>query len=71
MNDGQDSLRNRVFCSSCGRSEARRGGSVPMGWQEMPDQRGRQLAICPDCVRRSLWLIEGRFDIDFGSGVDF
>jgi len=39
-----------------------------MGWQEMPDANGRQLALCPDCVRRNLWLIEARLDIDPGSG---
>ena len=53
-----------MFCSSCGRSEQRRSGVVPMGWQEMPDQKGRPLALCPDCVRQQLWLIEARLDID-------
>jgi hypothetical protein len=63
-----DSLRNRVFCSSCGVSETRRRGLVPLGWQEMPDANGRHLALCPECVRRNLWLIEARLDIDPGSG---
>jgi hypothetical protein len=63
-----DSLRNRVFCSSCGVSETKRRGLVPMGWQEMPDANGRPLALCPECVRRNLWLIEARLDIDPGSG---
>jgi hypothetical protein len=62
-------LRNRVFCSSCGVSEARRNGLVPMGWQEMPDANNRKLALCPECVRRNLWLIEARLDVDPGSGV--
>ncbi len=35
-----------------------------MGWQEMPDKAGRQIALCPECVRRQLWLIEARLDID-------
>jgi hypothetical protein len=39
-----------------------------MGWQEMPDVNGRQLALCPECVRRNLWMIEARLDIDPGSG---
>lgn len=62
-------LRNRVFCSSCGVSEARRHGLVPMGWQEIPDSNNRPLALCPECVRRNLWLIEARLDIDPGSGI--
>jgi hypothetical protein len=40
-----------------------------MGWQEMPDVNDRKLALCPECVRRSLWLIEARLDIDPGSGI--
>jgi hypothetical protein len=35
----------------------------------MPDAAGRKLAMCPDCVRHNLWLIEGRLDIDPGSGI--
>lgn len=62
-------LRNRVFCSSCGVSEARRHGLVSLGWQELPDANGRQLALCPECVRRNLWMIEARLDIDPGSGL--
>jgi hypothetical protein len=62
-------LRNRVFCSSCGVSEARRHGLVSLGWQEMPDVNGRVMALCPDCVRRNLWLIEARLDVDPGSGL--
>ena len=61
-------LRSRVFCSSCGISETRRHGLIPLGWQEMPDVNGRMLALCPECVRRNLWLIEARLDIDPGSG---
>ena len=60
----REHLRNRVFCSSCGRSATRRRGLVPLGWQEMPDALGRRMAMCPECVRRNLWLIEGRLDID-------
>jgi hypothetical protein len=63
-----DSLRNRVFCSSCGISGSKRQGLVPLGWQEMPDANGRQMALCPECVRRNLWLIEARLDVDPGSG---
>ena len=66
-----DGLRNRVYCSSCGVSAERRAGLCPLGWQEMPDKSGRQLALCPECVRRNLWLIEARLDIDPGGGVDF
>ena len=62
-------LRNRVFCSSCGISEARRHGLVLRGWQEMPDVNGRMMALCPDCVRRNLWLIEARLEVDPGSGL--
>jgi hypothetical protein len=67
--ESRDNLRNRVFCSTCGRFETRRHGLVPLGWQEMPDANGRPMAMCPDCVRRNLWLIEGRLDIDPGSGL--
>jgi hypothetical protein len=42
---------------------------IPLGWQEMPDVNGRMLALCPECVRRNLWLIEARLDFDPGSGV--
>ena len=63
-----ENLRNRVFCSSCGSSAARRNGLVPLGWQEMPDASKRRLALCPECVRRNLWLIEARLDVDPGSG---
>ncbi len=63
-----DNLRNRVFCSSCGISAARRQGLIPVGWQEMPDANNRPLALCPDCVRRNLWMIEARLDIDPGAG---
>jgi hypothetical protein len=30
----------------------------------MPDASGRTIALCPDCLRRSLWMIEARLDID-------
>jgi hypothetical protein len=59
-----ENLRSRVFCSSCGASEVRRHGITPLGWQEMPDKAGRQLALCPACVRGNLWLIEARLEID-------
>jgi hypothetical protein len=39
-----------------------------MGWQEMSDTNGRHISLCPECVRRNLWLIEARLDIDPGSG---
>ena len=68
MEGRPEDLRNRVFCSSCGRSETRRRGLAPLGWQEMPDANGRQLALCPECVRQNLWLIEARLDIDPGAG---
>ncbi len=41
---------------------------TPLGWQEMPDASGRKLALCPDCVRRALWMIEARLDIDPETG---
>ena len=69
MSDRPDNLRNRVFCSSCGQSETRRQGIAPLGWQEMPDANGRPMALCPECVRRNLWLIEARLDIDPGAGI--
>ena len=56
--------RSRVFCSSCGASEARRYDLLPLGWQEMPDTSNRILALCPHCVRRNLWLIEARLELD-------
>ena len=61
-------LRNRVFCTSCGASEMRRGGLLPLGWEEMTGADKRPLALCPQCVRTNLWLIEARLEIDPGSG---
>ena len=61
-------LRNRVFCSSCGASTQRRTGVAPLGWQEMKDHNRREMALCPQCVRRNLWLIEARLDLDSGEG---
>jgi hypothetical protein len=69
MGEHPDDLRNRVFCSSCGISASKRHGICPLGWQEMPDANSRNLALCPECVRRNLWLIEARLDIDPGSGI--
>ncbi|MEA2477807.1 MAG: hypothetical protein QOC87_2006 [Actinomycetota bacterium] len=69
MEEHQEHLRNRVFCSSCGRNERRRQGLALLGWQEMPDVNGRNIALCPECVRRNLWMIEARLDIDPGSGL--
>lgn len=63
-------MRNRVYCSSCGISASRRHGLAPLGWQELPDASGRVIAMCPECVRRNLWLIEARFDIDPGAGTE-
>jgi hypothetical protein len=68
MADPQE-LRNRVYCSSCGISAPKRQGLAPLGWQEMPDANNRTLALCPECVRRNLWLIEARLDIDPGAGI--
>ena len=68
MSSQPENLRNRVFCSACGKSEPRRGGVVPLGWQEMPAANNRNLALCPDCVRQALWMIEARLDIDPETG---
>ena len=68
MEKRPDNLRNRVFCSSCGVTAGRRQGLIPLGWQEMPDVNNRSMALCPECVRRNLWLIEARLDVDPGSG---
>jgi len=62
-------LRNRVFCSSCGASEMRRGGILPIGWEEMSGAGNRPIALCHRCVRTNLWLIEARLEIDPGSGI--
>ena len=69
MAEAPSNLRNRVYCSGCGRSETRRYGLVPVGWEEMPEANGRRVALCPECVRRNLWLIEARLDIDPGSDI--
>jgi hypothetical protein len=37
---------------------------MPLGWQTLPDANGRVTALCPDCVRRNLWAIEARLDVD-------
>ena len=64
----QPEKRSRVYCSSCGASDIRRHGLTPLGWEEMADVSGRKIALCPHCVRRNLWLIEARLDLDPGSG---
>lgn len=61
-------LRHRAYCASCGASVIRRQGAVPLGWQQMVDANNRLIAMCPECVRRNLWLIEARLDVDPGSG---
>ncbi len=53
-----------MFCSSCGATDVKRHGLLPLGWQEMPDVNNRCLALCPHCVRRNLWLIEARLELD-------
>jgi hypothetical protein len=68
MVEHADNLRNRVFCSSCGSSEMRRGGVAPIGWEEMSDANNRRIALCPRCVRHNLWLIEARLEVDPGAG---
>jgi hypothetical protein len=60
----RQNLRKRVSCSSCGRSIDRRHGLVPLGWQEMSGVGGATVVLCHDCVRRNLWLIEARLEID-------
>ncbi|MFN2389225.1 MAG: hypothetical protein ABR575_06415 [Actinomycetota bacterium] len=62
--EGGSGLRNRVSCSSCGVTAARRQGLIPLGWQQINDAGNRTLSMCPQCVRRNLWLIEARLDID-------
>jgi hypothetical protein len=62
--DSRSQLRNRVFCSTCGTSAPRRLGVIPLGWQEMPARNGRGVALCPECLRQNLWLIEARLEID-------
>lgn len=68
MSEQSGDFRNKVVCSNCGKIETRRHGLVPMGWQEMPDANRRKIALCPDCVRHALWLIEARLDVDPESG---
>jgi len=68
MTEEPQGLRNRVFCSSCGASATRRQGLAPVGWEELLDANVRQISLCPECVRRNLWLIEARLDVDPGSG---
>ena len=46
----------------------RRGGILPLGWEEMTGADQRPLGLCPQCVRRNLWLIEVRLEVDPGSG---
>ena len=41
---------------------------APLGWQEMPDAHGRKIAMCPECVRQALWMIEARLDVDPETG---
>ena len=69
MSEHPANLRHRVYCSQCGTSEARRHGLAPLGWQEMPVGGQRMGALCPDCVRRNLWLIETRLNIDDAPGA--
>jgi hypothetical protein len=37
---------------------------TPLGWQEMPAKDNRVVALCPECLRKNLWLIEARLDFD-------
>jgi hypothetical protein len=30
----------------------------------MPVRNGRRVALCPECLRQNLWLIEARLEID-------
>lgn len=60
-----DLRRSRVFCTACGASATRRHDMTPLGWELMTDASGRKLALCPECVRRNLWMIEARLEIDF------
>jgi hypothetical protein len=30
----------------------------------MTDANKRDIALCSDCVRRNLWMIEARLDVD-------
>lgn len=69
MTSQPEGLRGRIYCSYCGKSETRRHGLAPLGWQEMPDINERKIALCPECVRHQLWLIEGKLDLDPGSGI--
>jgi hypothetical protein len=62
--EAPDNLRNRVFCSSCGASAPRRHGVAPLGWTEFSTEYGRSSALCPSCLRRNLWQIEARLEID-------
>ncbi|CAN5771951.1 hypothetical protein BH18ACT15_BH18ACT15_13320 [soil metagenome] len=62
-----DNLRNRVYCSVCGATSGRRNGLAPLGWQEMPNREQRSTALCAECVRRNLWLIEARLDFNPGT----
>jgi hypothetical protein len=63
MDNPRDSLRKRVICSFCGAMDRRRHGLVPLSWHEIT-AFGRAIAMCPDCVRRNLWQIEARLDVD-------
>lgn len=59
-------LRARVVCSGCGGTAQRRYALVPLGWIEFKAASGRVQSLCPDCLRRNLWLIEARLEIDPG-----
>lgn len=63
-----ENLRHRVYCTQCGTWEARRHGLAPLGWEEMAVEGQPGIALCPDCVRRNLWLMESRLNFGPGSG---
>ena len=53
LSDVEEPLPPTAICSGCDATVLLAAGELPPGWEEIanPAPAGRQLALCPDCVR--------------------
>jgi hypothetical protein len=50
-----------IACSQCGRTPEGDADEIPFDWTVERD-RGRVMAVCPECTRRHARAIEGKLD---------